>query len=88
MAAVTITNTPSRHIWGDCAVRIFNVSGATGSTLATGLLNILFVAPQPFCLAGTASLITGLSFSGGTVTFTTAGGAMVNEVVIVVGREG
>lgn len=85
MAAVTVNNTPSRHVLGDLVCRIFNVSGATGTTLATGFPTILFVAPQAFTAAGTASLITGLSVSGGTVTFTTGGGAMVTEIIEVLG---
>ncbi len=89
MAAVTFGTPPqTRHVFGDCAVRFFVVNGASGSTLATGMSQILFVAPQPFCQAGTASLITGLTVSGGTITFTTGGGAMVNEVIEVIARVG
>ena len=92
MAAVTVTNTPTRHVFGDCVAKFFQISGASGTTLQTGMSQILFIAPQPFCAAGTASLITGLTVAAGiggsVITFTTGGGAMVNEIVEVIGRVG
>ena len=90
MAEVTFGTSPAgyRHILGDLVARFFEVSGASGSTLHTGLQQILFVENQPFCKAGTASLITGLTESAGVLTLTTGGGAMVNEVIMAIGREG
>lgn len=92
MAAVTQLSTApaTRHVIGDLVMRVFTVSGASGSTLATGQKQILFAEPQPFTLAGTASLITGMSYdkATGIITFTTGGGAMVNEVVQVISRVG
>jgi hypothetical protein len=92
MASVTqnATYPPSRHVLGDIVMRIFTISGASGSTLATGMSGLLFVEMAPFCLAGTASLITGLTYNAltGVVTFTTGGGAMVNEIVQVLARVG
>lgn len=92
MAAVTINQTPpisppGRHVLGDLVVKFFNVSGVTGSTLATGLINIQFFTNQQSTSAGTISLITAMSQSAGTITFTSSG-PMVNEVIMVVAREG
>jgi len=77
----------TRHVFGDCVTRFFTVSGASGSTLVTGQKNVLFVANQPFTKAGTASLITGIAESGGTLTFTSSND-MVNEVIEVISRVG
>lgn len=89
MAAVTVASTPSnqRHVAGDLVTRYFAISGVTGSTLVTGLLNIQFVDVQQSTQAGTASLITSFSVSGGTITFNSSA-PMVNEVIGVTGREG
>ena len=88
MAQVTYsTPKPLRHILGDLAVKFFVVSGASGSTLPTGLQQILFATQQAFTQAGTASLLTGLSISGSTITLTSSG-PMVREVIMVIGREG
>ena len=89
MALVTY-GTPSvqRHVIGDLVIKFFVVNGATGSTLNTGMQQILWIGPQPFCQAGTASLITGLTVAGAVATLTTSGGAMVNEVIMVIGRNG
>lgn len=88
MAAVTF-GTPAayRHVVGDLVMRIYVVNGASGSTLATGLVNILWADVQSFNQAGTASVITGLSVSGGTLTFTSSG-TMVNEVIMVLATKG
>lgn len=88
MAAVTQGAAPYRHVLGDLVSRVFTVSGASGSTLVTGQQNILFVAIQQSTAAGSISLITAFSVSGGTITFTTGGGAMVSEVVMVFSRVG
>jgi hypothetical protein len=88
MAAVTQAGQPFRHVLGDLVTRIFTVSGATGSTLDTGQSNILFVAIQQSTAAGSISLITAFAVSGGRITFTTGGSAMVSEVVMVFSRVG
>lgn len=87
MAAVTLTGLSERHIIGDLAVRYYTVSGATGSTLLTGLSQIKFVDIQQSTAAGTISLITAFSVSGSTITFTSSA-PMVTEVIAVTGREG
>ena len=90
MAAVTFgTPAANRHVWGDCVVRFYVVNGASLTTLATGQINVLWVANQPFCQAGTASLITGISVNAttGVVTFTSST-TMVNEVIMVVSTKG
>ena len=81
------TPTAQRHIIGDMVVKFFVVNGASGSTMPTGMSNILFVDNQKFCQAGTASLITGIAVSAGVLTFTSSN-TMVNEVIMVIGREG
>ena len=86
MAAVTVNYPPYRHVLGDLATRVFDISGATGSTLATGMTNISFVAIQQSTSAGSASTITSFSVSGGTITFTS--GTMTHEVVMVYGKSG
>jgi hypothetical protein len=88
MAEVTTNNTPSRHVWGDLVIRIFNVSGASGSTLHTGLLDVLFVGWQPCTGAGAASVLATYTEASGVLTLTTTGAAMAQEVLIVVGRVG
>jgi hypothetical protein len=88
MAAVTFgTPAQSRHIIGDLVMRIYVVNGASGSTLVTGLTDILWIDNQNFTQAGTASLITGISNSSGTLTFTSSN-TMVNEVIQVISRVG
>lgn len=87
MAAVSLTGPSERHILGDLAVRYFQVSGVTGSTLATGIVNIKFVEVQQSTAAGTISLITSFSVSGSTITFASSA-PMVTEVIAVIGREG
>ena len=88
MAAVTLGSpSPSRHVWGDQVVRFFVVSGASGSTINTGMVGIVWAENQPFTQAGTASLINGLSVSGGTITLTSSA-PMVNEVIQVIATKG
>ncbi len=88
MAFVTFgTPAPQRHVIGDLVIKFFVISGASGSTLPTGLGNILWAGNQPFTQAGTASLLTGLSVSGGTITLTSSA-PMVNEVIMVISRTG
>ncbi len=87
MAAVTQGAAPYRHVLGDLVTRIFTVSGVTGSTLDTGQQSILFVAIQQSTSAGTISLITSFSVSGGRITFASSA-PMVGEVVMVFSRVG
>lgn len=94
MAAVVVNTTPplpplERHILGDVVCKFFNVSGASGSTLNTGMSGLLFVTNQQSTGAGTISLITALSVNTatGVVTFTSSG-TMVNEIIMVVASVG
>lgn len=87
MAAVTLTGNSERHVSGDLVDRYFTVSGASGSTLTTGQSQIKFVTIQQSTAAGTISLITSFSISGGTITFTSSA-PMVTEVVCVTSRIG
>jgi hypothetical protein len=87
MAAVTQAGQPQRHVIGDLVMRIFTVSGASGSTLATGMTNILFTTNQQSTAAGSISLITAMSVSGQTITFTSSS-TMVSEVIMVIARVG
>jgi hypothetical protein len=88
MAAVT-TTTPVRVVAGSAVTRFFTVSGASGSTLATGMSSVLFVDIQQSTAAGTISLITAFSVAGNPATITfTSSAPMVTEVIAVTGREG
>ena len=88
MALVTYgTPQPQRFVIGNLVMKFFVVNGASGSTLNTGLSSIVWAESQPFCQAGTASLVTGLAVSGGTITLTSSN-TMINEVIQVIGREG
>ena len=87
MAAVTQAGQPQRHVIGDLVLRTFQISGVTGSTLDTGMSNIQFVDIQQSTAAGTISLITAFSVSGGRITFTSSA-PMVSEVVQVMARVG
>ena len=91
MAAVTQgTPAPTRHVLGDLVQRTFVVSGASGSTLNTGMIGIISYAVQQSTQAGTISLITAVAVNTttGVLTFTTGGGAMVTEVVTVQALKG
>lgn len=70
-------------------MKVFNISGASGSTLDTKMINILFVDNQNSNAAASpgATVITSYAVSGSVITFTSSG-TMVNEVIIVFGREG
>lgn len=88
MAAVTLaTPNPQRFVIGNLVLKIFVVNGASGSTLVTGMSGIVWVDAQSFPQGGGASVITNITASGGTITFTSSG-TMVNEVIQVMGREG
>ncbi len=87
MAAVTQAGQPQRHVIGDLVVRFFTVSGVTGSTLYTGMQNILFATNQQSTAAGTISLITAIAVSGGQLTLTSSA-PMVTEVIMVIARVG
>ena len=89
MAEVTYgTPATARHVIGDLVLKTFVVNGASGSTLTTGMIGIAFAAPQPFCKAGTASLITGFSVASTGVITITSSNTMVNEIVVVIGKQG
>ncbi len=91
MAEVTLGAQPPavRHVNGDTVTRFFAVNGASGTTLHTGMINLLWVVSSPFCLAGTASLITGISYNAatGVITFTSSN-TMINELIQVVAIAG
>lgn len=87
MAAVTLNNTPYRHVLGDLVFKIFNFSGASGSTLATGQQDIQLVNNQSSTSTGSTTAIQNWTVVGGTITFTSSG-AMTNEVVVVGSRVG
>ena len=90
MATVTQgTPTPSRHDIGDLILRVFVVSGVTGSTLATNMVGVIWASNQSFTQAGTATLITGITVNAvtGLLTFTSSA-PMVNEVIAVVAHQG
>jgi hypothetical protein len=87
MAAVTVNNNPpQRHVLGDVAIKYFNISGASGNTLATGMNPILFIEIQQSNANGVISAITAVSNNAGTLTFTSSG-AMSNEIVAVTGQK-
>lgn len=88
MAEVTKNSITRRHVLGDLVTRVFNVSGADGSTLTTGMVGIQFVDVQRSTSAGAASAVTDFTVSGGTITLGTAGGAMTSEVIMVVAKQG
>lgn len=90
MAQVTQgTPTAVRHDLGDLITRFFVISGASGSTLNTNMVGLVWVDAQSFTQAGTTSLITALTFNAvtGVLTFTSSG-PMVNEVVQVIALRG
>ena len=89
MAAVTQGAAPSRHVIGDLVMRIFQVNGASGSTLSTGMTNLLWVDASQSNLGGSISVITAISTNvvTGVVTFTSSG-TMVNEIIQVMARVG
>jgi len=89
MAAATINSQSGRHIIGDTVQRTFDISGASGSTIATGIINPYFIEWQQVTSANAATAITGYTITAaGVLTLTTAGGAMTHEVVCIWGREG
>ncbi len=89
MAAVTQAGQPQRHVIGDLVVRFFTVSGASGSTLDTGMSNILFATNQQSTAAGTISLITQIVVSSLTGRLTiSSSSTMVSEVIMVIARVG
>ena len=88
MANVTFgTPVAQRHVLGDLVTKYFVINGASGSTLATGMSDLLWWDVQQYPQGGGASVITNITQSGGTLTFTSSG-PMVNEVIQVVGRVG
>lgn len=89
MAQVTFgTPAAQRFVIGNLVMKIFVVNGPSGSTLNTGMLGLVWTDGQSSPQGGGASVITGLTESPtGIITFTTTG-VMVNEVVMVLAREG
>lgn len=77
MAAVTV-NSRYVNVIGSRRQMLYNVTGGTGNTLATGLNNIQEVNVQ---LTATNSP-SAVSTSGGTVTFTSGGTFTTNVEVI------
>lgn len=72
MAALVATNSPTRHVIGDLAVRFFNLtgSGTTGDTLTvSGVSDILQVVVSP--LTGATAFL--VAISGNVITFTVTG---------------
>ena len=69
MAALTPTNTPRRHVFGDYAVRHYVLSGNNGDTLTpTPQADIAFLAITP-----TTAIAVGATIAGNVITFVTAG---------------
>lgn len=88
MAQVTYgTPAPQRHVIGDIIERFYVINGPSGSTMPTGVQDLLWIDAQSFPQGGGASVITSITVSAGVATFTTSG-TMVNEVIQVVGRVG
>ena len=90
MANVTFgTPTQQRFDIGNLIMRIFVVNGASGSTLNTNMVGIVFADNQNYCQAGTASLINGITVNAvtGVITLTSTG-TMVNEVIVVMALKG
>ena len=84
MANVTYGTPATQRLQGNYVARVFVVNGASGSTLPTNMSSIVYAASQPFCQAGTASLITGLTVNATTGVITlTSSNTMVNEVIMV-----
>ena len=58
MASVTLgTPAPSRHDIGDLILRVFVVSGVTGSTLATNMVGVIWASNQSFTQARSRVLL-------------------------------
>lgn len=94
MAAVVVNVAPplpplQKHVVGDLVCKFFNISGASGSTLATAMSGLVFVTNQQSTGAGTISLITAISVNTqtGVITFTSSA-PMVNEIIMVMARVG
>lgn len=89
MANVTFGTPTAQRLQGNYITKIFVVNGATGSTLNTNMVGLLWVDAMSFNQAGTASLITGISYNAttGVVTFTSSA-PMVNEVIMVIALKG
>jgi len=81
MPALTATNTPRRHIVGDLVARHYTVSGTNGDTLVVPQQGIIHVSATP-----TTAVAVGVTVSGSTLTFVTAGAFAAD--VMVFSREG
>lgn len=69
---------PQQSVYGDTITIFANIAGATGSTYTTNLASILKVTTSP------GSLVTAVSVSGGTITFTSSG--PMNEPIQIIAR--
>lgn len=79
MAELTKTSV-RQSVMGDQIKITSTVTGASGSTYTTNLANLFKADISP------GSVITGVTFSGGTATFTTGGGAITSEIIALWGR--
>ena len=80
--AITLTNTPRRHVLGDLVVRHYTCTGGTnGDTLTVQQQGILHVSATP-----TTAIALGCTVSGSVITFVTAG-AWAGDVMVF-SREG
>ena len=79
MAELTKTKVV-QSVFGDEISIIATVTGASGSTYTTNLATLLM------CLTSPGTAITGATFSGGTATLTTGGGAITSEIIELRGR--
>jgi len=68
MAALTATNSPSRHVAGNLVIRFYNLSGTNGDTFALPTGAIRMVVP-----VATTAIAIGCTFTSNTITFVTAG---------------
>lgn len=68
MAALTQTNTPSRHVAGNLVIRFYNLSGTNGDTFTVSAGTIRMVVP-----VATTAIAIGCTFTGNTITFVTSG---------------
>ncbi len=76
-----LTKTKIRQsVMGDQQKITATVTGATGSTYTTNLANLFMLDTSP----GTA--VTSVTFSGGTATLNTGGGAITAEIISLWGR--
>jgi hypothetical protein len=68
MAALTQTNTPSRHVLGDYVVRHYDLSGNNGDTFTPEQVGVAFLTITP-----TTAIAVGATVTNDVITFVTAG---------------